>query len=278
MALQQDDIVEIAAVLLKDPSYTTWLKANLESILQCIVLPEVEKELPLKNKTALGLTQYTKNIDISGLTNLTEIFKVEYPPDYQPMRQRNWDYLDDSADIIKLDMESEPTDTDETLTGTVTFTNASRTITGVGTTFLTELNENDFIRRAAVTKLYRIAHISSATSLLLERAFAETTGTDTANLTVMRKRSTVAYVYWGSKYTISDSATNAPELLDDILVAGVVNYALQQTAITTINNVNLGETAAQFYASLLKEKMKAYKTALGGLRPVDDDIAQWFSK
>lgn len=61
------------------------------------------------------------------------------------------------------------------LTGTCTFTQNSKSISGASTLFNTELVVGDWIKATTSTVWYRIASIASDTSLDLERLFEETT-------------------------------------------------------------------------------------------------------
>lgn len=72
-----------------------------------------------------------------------------------------------------------------TLTGTVTFTNASATVTGSGTAFTTELSVGDYIKpsTSGYNEWYRVNSIESDTSLTLSWNFAQATVTDPANST-----------------------------------------------------------------------------------------------
>ena len=69
------------------------------------------------------------------------------------------------------------------LTGTVTFTNASETVTGVSTLFSTELAVGNYIRASAGVQWYRVTVIASDTSLTITPVFQQTTVTDTAGAT-----------------------------------------------------------------------------------------------
>lgn len=62
-----------------------------------------------------------------------------------------------------------------TLTGTLTFTQSSSAVAGVGTLFPVELKVGDYIRAATSTVWYKVATIASNTALTLEIVFAGTT-------------------------------------------------------------------------------------------------------
>jgi hypothetical protein len=72
------------------------------------------------------------------------------------------------------------TDVRSAITGTVTFTNGSTTVTGVGTAFLTELNLHHYVRLNGHTnwKLTQVSNILSDTELKLSEPYSGATGTD----------------------------------------------------------------------------------------------------
>lgn len=59
----------------------------------------------------------------------------------------------------------------------LTFTNGSATVTGVNTTFLTDLKANYYIRTSASGTIYQISSITNDTSLTLTTTFGQTTYT-----------------------------------------------------------------------------------------------------
>ena len=69
------------------------------------------------------------------------------------------------------------------LTGTLTFTQNSNSVTGVNTLFSTELKKGDYIRAATSTTWYRVESIISNTSLTLDIVFAEATETNVVGKT-----------------------------------------------------------------------------------------------
>jgi len=68
-----------------------------------------------------------------------------------------------------------------TLTGTLTFTNASATVTGSGTAFTTELANGNYVRVSDGLQWYKVTARASDTSMTISPAFQQTTVTDTAN-------------------------------------------------------------------------------------------------
>jgi len=67
------------------------------------------------------------------------------------------------------------------LTGTLTFTEDDKTVTGAGTAFDTELVAGDWIRKSAATQFYEVDVVTDANNLELINAFAQTTGAGALN-------------------------------------------------------------------------------------------------
>ena len=70
------------------------------------------------------------------------------------------------------------------LTGTITFTNGSATVTGSGSAFTTELAAGDFIQLDADASLKKIASIATDTSLTLDNLYNDTGGAGGAASTI----------------------------------------------------------------------------------------------
>lgn len=93
-------------------------------------------------------------------------------------------------------------------TGTAIFTVYSTTVTGIGTTWTTNLRAGDFIGTgASPSTWYTVASIQSNTTLTLTIAYA---GTTTASNPYVARRDTDRVVYWG-----------AQECSDDFITSGV---------------------------------------------------------
>ncbi len=132
------------------------------------VIKEVSMRSPYRvNETAL-LTANSKKLDISGISNLLNIDKVEYKPGQNPEQYRNYRYNDNETIIMDVSSAPSETGTSGTLTGTLTFTAGSATVTGAGTAFLTELAQDYFICRSDGTRWYRVQSVESDTSLTLD--------------------------------------------------------------------------------------------------------------
>lgn len=66
------------------------------------------------------------------------------------------------------------------LSGTLTFTNSSRTVTGTSTSFTTEIRTRDWIKLDGTAVYYEVLQVASDTSLELRSAYADVTDTTTA--------------------------------------------------------------------------------------------------
>jgi hypothetical protein len=211
------------------------------------VLVEVSDASPYQVvETALTLAN-SKILDISEITDLLEIDRVEYPVGSSPREYHSFDLIDNET--IELDMGSgfSNTGTSSTLTGTVTFTSGSATVTGSSTLFSSELAAGNFIKPSGGTRWYRIYSIASNTSLTLEETVkAADTGADTVSLT--QYRDYVARIYCNKLHllTLSSSTLNPKE--ERVVILGSVAKAAStwmQTArdrrveaVTRIADVN----------------------------------------
>lgn len=275
--LTQTEVVAAASYLLKDTAFAIWAATDLQNILKNVVRKLSELE-PKRRKSALALLNYTHNVDISGLTGLVKILKVEYPPDEQPPCRRNFSLSDDDSNLLILGIDDERTSTLTTLTGTITFTKDSRTITGSGTLFSSEISSGQFIRVSTGSKFYRVVYVTSDTALTLETPFWETTITDTINLSVKADSEDVCYVYWGSSYTIAASASDIPAKFDDILVTGLVALALNSDAIDKIPQVTVAEGVVTNYRAMADRYMLDYREKLASVGRIEDDMEAIYSR
>jgi len=188
------------------------------------VLVEVSDVSPYQVvETAVTLAN-SKILDISGITDLLEIDRVEYPVGSSPREYHNFDLIDNETIEVDMDSAFSNTGTSSTLTGTVTFTSGSATVTGSGTAFSTELAAGNFIKPSGGTRWYRVYSIESATSLTLEETVKSgDTGADTVNLT--QYRDYVARIYCNKLHqlTVSSSTLNPKE--ESVTIKGGVAKA-----------------------------------------------------
>jgi len=177
-------MTEMVAAVKRDLKTTDYSDAELEDIIEQ-VLVEVSDASPYQAVEVLPTTEDSRILDIGGITDLLEVEKVEYPVGNSPRSYRNFEKIDNET--IELDMSSNFSETGEedTLTGTVTFTSGSATVTGSGTDFDGELAIGYFIKTSTGTRWYRVLSIESDTSLTLEeKVKSADDGADTLNSTV----------------------------------------------------------------------------------------------
>jgi len=195
----------MVAAVKRDLKTTDYTDDELEDIIEQIVV-EVSDVAPYQVvETALTVAN-SKLLDISGISNLLEIDTVEYPVGSSPREYRNFEKIDNET--IELDIDSAFPYTGEagTLTGTVTFTSGSATVTGSGTAFSTELAAEEFIMPSGGTRWYRIYSIASDTSLTLEETVKSgDAGADTLDST--KYRDYVARIYCDKLHTLAATST-----------------------------------------------------------------------
>jgi hypothetical protein len=194
---------------------TIWTDANLNKILDD-VLGDMTQQRALQREACFAITG--KAIDISALSRLVKIYRVQWPVSDKGFKYDNRDYQSYGTSI-KLDLSATPTIVSGTLTGTVTFTKGSQAVTGAGTLFTTELQAGYLIGFSSGTKFYVISSIESATALTLDLPFEEETAADTVSVTKYRDANSCARVYYGKEYTVSRSAVASfCSGLDDLTV------------------------------------------------------------
>ncbi|KKK86223.1 hypothetical protein LCGC14_2765410, partial [marine sediment metagenome] len=172
-------IIDREEVILEDGSNVIFTEAVLSDETQN-ALPEISEFVPQLVKHIIPVTNGSKIIDISGITGLIDIDKVEYKVDQEPKQYRSHKLW---GDELELDLQKAPVATSKgTLTGTLTFTTDSTAVTGSSTLFTTELEEGVYIQTSGGSTWYRIASISSDTALVLTAvAESDDNGADTAD-------------------------------------------------------------------------------------------------
>lgn len=83
---------------------------------------------------------------------------------------------DFTASLIDRDYLIEPDKINNTITGTAFFTSGSPWVTGSGTTWLTDLTSNDYIKRDDFQAYFKIQQVFDATTLKLATNFNSSTG------------------------------------------------------------------------------------------------------
>jgi len=205
---------------LRDGSSDIWSDTQLKVHIHHAIR-DISITCPYEQKTALTLVEDSKDIDITTLTGIVDILKVEYPIDSPENRNfSTW------GDVLTLDITTAPTeDTLEgTLTGTVTFTSGSKAITGSGTAFLTELSSGNYIRVSDGTTYYKVASIETDEALTLSlNVITGDNGADGAGTTVYG--SGPANIYWGGQHTVDTTSSTLPGKLEYLVIMGAAAYA-----------------------------------------------------
>lgn len=224
------NIIATARVNLREGTASVWTDADMTAWV-AQVAREISRKSGLRKRANLSIVEYTKDVDLGSLAYI-DIQQVEYPigngsysPVYRPYTQ--------FGTTLTLDIDTVPTITDGTLTGTVTWVPTSRAITGSGTLFTTELEAGDLIQVGKVAdaayKWYSIAEVVDATHLTLNELFEEATTADTVSLTKYRDSDSCARIYYTGEYTVSTSS-DMPAKYDELAILGIVAHAATEFA------------------------------------------------
>ncbi len=202
---------------------TTYLSAKVTQTAN-----EISTVHPLAKRCNLAIISNTWDVDLSLLT-YSRIREVFHPADSEDNRD-----FDEYGTTLKVQMDNVPvTIVSGALTGTVTFTINSRSVTGSGTAFTTELQVGYLLCKGKVAdaafKYYSIAYITSDTALTLAEPFEEASGADTVSLTKYRAPSSCLRINYDGIYTVSTSS-DMPQRFDDLLVMGTVAHAATEYA------------------------------------------------
>lgn len=249
--MNRKEILTAARHNLKETTASIWTDAYLYAMMNQS-LRDISDRAPLRKSAIVPFVEYTTDLDVSGLSYF-DIRDVEFPvcsTQTPTIRSHslNGDYLALDLDRIPKITHRTTSGTDAstgTLTGTVTFTNGSRAVTGVGTLFTTELKNNyehtngDLICPSANSRYYQVAYCSSATALVLTEVFEEATVADTLDSTLSRTHDSCARVHHSKLYTLTVSPVSFQGYgLNDITVG------YDYTGTTTLNYVVKITTAA----------------------------------
>lgn len=217
------DVVADMRILLKDVAEVDWDDDTLESFIsQC--LADMSGEIPCKGQEPALVTANSKLLDIGGISNLIKVDRVEYEPGGDPRNYRNFKQID--YETIEMNVSSAPTESGEsgTLTGTVTFTSGSATVTGSGTDFDGELAQDYYIKPSGGSRWYRVYSVESDTSLTLDEPVKSADdGADTANLTLYRYG--VAIIYCEKVHTLTEDASTLTPQLEKLVADGASAFA-----------------------------------------------------
>ena len=197
------------------------------------VKDEISERSPRVVKEVLTTIVDSKVLDISSIEDLLEIEKLEYPIGYEPREFRNVIYLDNET--IEIDTSLVPAAGGSgTLTGTVTFTTGSPTVTGSGTSFEDDLEVSYLIRPSGGTRWYRVASITSDTELILDEPVRSAdTGADTVDLTQYCYEA--VYLYCRKLHELTEASSTLTPRLERVLIDGSV----AKVALSWINQVRI---------------------------------------
>ena len=185
------------------------------------VLVEVSDIAPYQVVETALIVEDSKLLDISAIEDLLEIDKVEYPVGNSPRDYRNFERIDNETIELFMNSAFSETGTGSTLTGTVTFTSGSATVTGSGTAFTTELEAEYFIKPSGGTRWYLVYSIESATSLTLEETVKSgDTGADTVSKT--QYRDYVARIYCKKVHAVGTTSSTLNAKEERVVIIGSV--------------------------------------------------------
>lgn len=162
---------------------------------------EISQFVPNKVKHIINVFDGSRELDLSTISGLNKIRKIEYPVGNWPKDWRN--VPEDWGDTVELDIDTAPSASSlGSLTGTVTFSDGSTAITGSGTAFTTELEEGWYIKKSSSSTWHRISTITDDTNLVLVTQVATADdGADTADATDYWYE--YAYLYCSKVHTLS---------------------------------------------------------------------------
>uniref|UniRef100_A0A6M3L425 Uncharacterized protein n=1 Tax=viral metagenome TaxID=1070528 RepID=A0A6M3L425_9ZZZZ len=230
MAKTLAQVVTASRLILQDESGADWNDDRIEEQADRVV-HEVSQKSPCVVQEVLPATEDTKVLDITSITNLLWIVKLEYPIGGNPRNFHNVKWLDNTS--IEIDVTSAPSTSGEasTLTGTVTFASGSTAVTGSGTDFDGELEAGYMIKPSGGSRWYEVASITSDTALVLvEPCRAADDGADTVNLTQYCSEPVI--LHCAELHTLGATSTLRPAE-EDCAIQGIVAYC----ASAWVNNM-----------------------------------------
>lgn len=194
-------------------------------------LEELSRALPYETRESFYATEDSLDIDISTITNLLQIVKVECPIG-TPIAFSTW------GDWLTMEIDTAPADAAHgTLTGTITFTLGDKTVTGVGALFTTEIKSGDYIAKSTGTRWYTVESITSATELELTTGSFDT-GADIASVT--KYAEAPVYVYCHKIHTLDDDSSTLKPNQEELLIKGVCGQLAVNRAREMEDQVNIG--------------------------------------
>lgn len=238
MAKNLTAIVKEVRQFLRDEVSTETESFTTDELQQHIkeTLVEISQAVPYIRTEVLPTMDESRVLDISSITDLLEIEKLEYKVGKNPRAYRGFIKIDDET--IEIDTTITPdAGTSSTLTGTVTFTSGSAAVTGSGTAFSTELATTYLIKKSGGTRWYRILSITSDTALVLGEA-SHDNGADTEDATQYCSEPVI--LYCKKVHTLTDIASSLTPQLERLLVEGTTAHA----ATAWINKIRIEIEAA----------------------------------
>jgi len=181
-------------------------------IVRVIKMAENSAKLGTKLTGHLG-----REIDLSDIDYIY-IDKVEYPVGNFPPTYKNFQEYNK---MLFLEIDPRPSSTEQEntsgtaqkLTGTVTFTSGSPSITGSGTSFTKELEVGYYISKSGSSNWYRVASITSDTALTLSINVASAdTGADTSGAT--RYWYQYVYIFCAKNHYVEATQTDFTGAID----------------------------------------------------------------
>lgn len=236
-------------------------------------LQSINRREPKLSHTLLPIIDSSKSIDISVLENLIDVISVEYPFGEVPVVKRNFRII---GNTLILEIPQAVDVNESSLTGTVTFTEDSFSVSGSGTKFSTEIMSGYYIKKSSGSYWYRVASVVSDTSLILDMPFSETGGADTINSTKVRTTNDCAMVNWTTEYVCDDAYSDLPRRFEDLAVTGAVAYLLNAEGTKYANEVPIGAGAVGNYVAQADRAMAIYQAQLRGLGRIEDTMVTNF--
>jgi hypothetical protein len=231
------DFVTATRYLLKDSVATYDFSDTEVQAIITHVLKEISDKSPYKVKETALVTANSKLLDISGISNLLKVNRVEWEIGADPPNNRNFKYEDTETISMVVDSAPSTTGTSGTLAGTVTFTAGSATVTGSGTAFNTALAQDYYICKSTGTRWYRVYSVESATSLTLDEPVKTAdTGADVVAST--KYRYNVAVIHCEKLHTLTDAIKTLNQNEERVLTEGTVAYCLSMWVNKLRSQVN----------------------------------------
>jgi len=151
---------------LQDTSNATWGTAELDQYMTA-GLAEISQYVPYKDKATVTFASDTKELDISGVSNLIRIRELEYKVDQDPRQLRGFEWID--SETIRVAVEGTPASGESAYV----YYDKLHALSGtVSNTLVTHGLEDDYIdlvtARALIDKApkhYNVVNVGSAKAL-----------------------------------------------------------------------------------------------------------------